>query len=132
MNENIMRHGKVKLAEIQGPKYILKNLATGGPAWDALLDGTKCLLSFKTEAAAHKFVREIIPAIMKSQFQVAEMPLEDWLILLRRVQREGVKYVNFLTVAGDVEKESIEIASVLTSFAAADAAFEAHRDGTNN
>ncbi len=60
------------------------------------------------------------------------MPLEDWLILLRRVQREGVKYVNFLAVAGDVQKESIEIDSVLACFAAADAAFQAHRDGTNN
>lgn len=132
MNENIVRHGKVKLAELQGPKYILKNLATGGPAWDALLDGTKCLLSFKTEAAAHKFVREIIPAMMKSQFQVAEMPLEDWLILLRRVQREGVKYVNLLTVAGNVEKETIEIDQILNGFAATEAELRAHRDGTNN
>ncbi len=71
MNENITRHEQVKLAGLQGPKFILKSLATGGPAWDALLDGTRCLLSFKTEAAAHKFVREIIPATMKASFRSA-------------------------------------------------------------
>lgn len=69
---------------------------------------------------------------VKAQFPVGEMPLEDWLVLLRRVKGQGIDHVAFVTVSGDVQKESIEIDSILTGFAAAEAERRARRDGTNN
>lgn len=84
--------------------------------------GTKCLLSFRTAPEVHRFLPEILPVSVKAQFQVAEMPLPDWLILLRRVRQQGVESVSFVTVAECVQKEIIEIEAILTCFAAGDAA----------
>lgn len=69
---------------------------------------------------------------MKRQFPVAEMPLEDWLILLRRVKRSGINHVSFVRAAGDVRKESLDIETILTQFAAAEEETRARRDGTIN